>query len=103
MLLIFSTYPNPASARRVVKLVFDKRLAGCVLTIPLGSMYRWKGKLTKTKEVLLVYKTTKEKVKKCMRLIEAHHPYEVPFVATLPLKEVSKKYQQWLVGELGKG
>ena len=78
--------------------------------IPVGSIYRWEGKIEDAKEVLAVFKTTKGKVKLLMKFIEQHHPYEVPFVAAFALGEVSpvnkifngvnKKYQQWLEKEL---
>ncbi|OGL77096.1 hypothetical protein A3J43_00255 [Candidatus Uhrbacteria bacterium RIFCSPHIGHO2_12_FULL_54_23] len=103
IVFVFSTYPTRASARKVGKSAVEKRLAGCVLTMPVGSIYRWKGKMEDTKEALAVFKTTKGKAVRLMKFIETHHPYEVPFVALLPLKDVNKKYQQWLEHELGNG
>lgn len=101
LVFAFSTYPNRISARKIGRLVVEKRLAGCVLTIPVGSMYRWRGKVEDTNEVLAAFKTTKRRVKKLMEFIEGHHPYRVPFVAAMPLKDVNKKYQRWLEKELG--
>lgn len=78
----------------------EKRLAGCVLMIPVGSIYRWKGKAVSEKEVLAVFKTTKLNAKKLSKLVEAHHPYEVPFVALIPLGQVNMKYMKWIKGEV---
>jgi len=84
----------------MAKQVIQKRLAGCVLAMPVGSTYRWKGKVEDTKEVLAVFKTTSGNVKRLMKFIEAHHPYDVPFVATVSLGQVSKKYLKWIEGEV---
>lgn len=100
MLVALSTYPTRTSARKAGKLAVGKRLAGCVLTIPVGSIYRWKRKIEDSKEVLLVFKTTRRKALKLKNFIETHHPYKVPFVAVVPLKGVNEKYQRWLEKEL---
>jgi len=102
MMFIFSTYPNRTSARKATGLVVKKRFAGCVLTIPVGSIYQWKGKIENAKEVLVIFKTTKGKARKLMEFLEAHHPYEVPFVAAMPLHQVNKTYREWLGREVDK-
>ena len=103
LVFILSTYPNRVGARKTARLAVEKRLAGCVLTIPVDSLYRWKRKVQNTKEVLAVFKTTRLKAKRLMKFIETHHPYDVPFVAAIPLGQVNKKYQRWLARELESG
>jgi len=110
--VILSTYPTRAGARKAAGLAIEKRLAGCVLTIPVGSVYRWnpainpsgyygaRGKVQNKKEVLAVFKTTKERAKQLMKFIGGHHPYKVPFVAAVPLGQVSRRYQEWIKKEV---
>ena len=49
-----------AEARKIARLVVAARLAACVnvLSAPVESIYRWKGKVETAKEFLLVMKTT---------------------------------------------
>lgn len=96
MIIVLSTFPKQSDARRIAKQVIQKRLAGCVLAMPVGSTYRWKGKIRGTGEVLAVFKTTRERAKRLMNFIETHHQYDVPFVATVSLGQVSKKYLKWI-------
>lgn len=96
--IAFVTCPNKRNATRMAKLILEKKLAACVNIVPgLTSMYRWRGKLEKSTEVLLIIKTREDLTKKLGKLIKDNHPYELAEFITLPAGG-SKEYLDW-VGE----
>ena len=75
----------------------ESRLAACVNVIPgVVSIYRWKGRVHRDGESLLVVKTTVSRFKALERWIKAHHPYETPEIISLPVAAGSKDYLSWL-------
>ena len=59
-------------------------------------LYRWKGRVRRDAESLLVIKTTVSKLKALERWVKARHPYEVPEFVALPVSSGSKEYLSWL-------
>jgi periplasmic divalent cation tolerance protein len=91
-------------ARRIARAVVTKRLAACVnvMVSPVESFYTWKGKLEKSREFLLVMKTTEKCLvgleKEVMRL----HSYEVPEFIVISVVAGSRDYLSWLEESVSK-
>ena len=95
--LILSSAPDGKSAEKIANRLVREKLAACVTMLGEGrSVYRWKNKIEKTRETVLLIKTTRKKAVVAARLIEKIHPYEVPEILTLPAGG-SKKYLDWLL------
>ncbi len=84
--------------RRIARRVVGKGLAACVNIIlsPAESFYTWKGKLEKTREFLLVIKTTAKRLAELENEVKRLHSYDVPEFVALPIAEGSRKYLSWL-------
>lgn len=96
------TAPLLAVGRDLARKILTARTAACVNIVPgVESYYWWQGKLEKSREVLLVCKTTTSKLKALRRLVARHHTYEIPEFVALPLTEGSKKYLRWIDESLG--
>lgn len=94
--IALTTCPNKTVARKLAKLILDKKLAACVNLIPgLTSLYWWKGKKKEDTEVLLLIKTKEDLAKKLGKLIKDNHPYELNEFITLPVGG-SKEYLNWV-------
>lgn len=95
------TSPRGRKADSLARGLIERRLAACVNVVPgVVSHYRWKGRLLRDKEALLVAKTTAAKLPALKRWIAANHPYTVPEVLALRVDDGSKPYLQWLAGAL---
>jgi len=69
--------------------------------LPAASVYRWKGKVESTRELLLVVKTTARALARLERHVRATHPYACfEFVALAPTR-VERRYLAWLTAESG--
>lgn len=95
--VVLITVPRGGKAESMAESLVESRLAACVNVIPgVVSIYRWKGRVHRDGESLLVIKTTVAKFKPLERWIKAHHPYETPEVISLPVSAGSKAYLSWL-------
>ncbi|MBI3418290.1 MAG: divalent-cation tolerance protein CutA [Verrucomicrobia bacterium] len=95
--LVLVTAPNLASARKLAGIVLRARAAACVNLVPrLESHFWWQGKLTKSKEVLLLCKTTRARLAELEKLVVANHPYDTPEFVALNLAQSNARYLQWL-------
>ena len=95
--VVLVTVPRGGKAESMAESLVESRLAACVNVIPgVVSIYRWKGRVHRDAESLLVIKTTVAKFKPLERWIKAHHPYETPEVISLPVAAGSKEYLSWL-------
>jgi periplasmic divalent cation tolerance protein len=96
--VVLVTCGSLAEARKIAKAVVGNRLAACVnvISTPVESVYRWKGKVENTKEFPLLIKTTALRLKDLEREIAKLHSYEVPEFLVLGVEGGSKKYLAWL-------
>jgi len=95
-LIVLVTAPDMKVARLLAKHCCSQRLAACVNVVPaLESHYWWQGKLEKSREVLLLIKTRREKLAALERLIQERHPYDTPEIIALPPIAGTSRYLEW--------
>jgi periplasmic divalent cation tolerance protein len=97
MILVLSTYPDRKSADDAAQSLVEKELAACVSIINIEqSIYRWKGKLEKSPEYLLIIKTTESAYPQLETHIKSTHPHSVPEIVYLEVKGGQKDYLDWV-------
>lgn len=95
---VFMTAANREEAARLAEMLVGARLAACVQILPeIESVYRWKGKVERQREVLLIAKTTALKFEELEREVRAIHSYATPEIVALPIVAGSAPYLQWLI------
>lgn len=95
--VVLVAVPTGGKAQSMADSLVESRLAACVNVVPgVVSIYRWKGRVHRDEESLLVIKTTTARFKALERWIKAHHPYETPEIVSLPIAAGSKEYLSWL-------
>jgi periplasmic divalent cation tolerance protein len=93
-----TTVAKKRDAERIARRLVEKRLAACVnIVAGLTSHYRWRGKVCRDSEFLLVIKTLASKMKDLEREISKIHPYALPEFVVLALKGGSSRYLAWIV------
>jgi periplasmic divalent cation tolerance protein len=97
-ILVLTTCGSKSEAAKIARSLVESRLAACVniVTAPVESIYRWKGRTESTKEFLLVIKSTHSRFAAVRREIERLHSYDVPEVIAMPIFKGSPKYLRWL-------
>ena len=96
--IVLVTCGSMGEARRIGKTVVEKKLAACVNILRGGveSVYRWKGKVERAREVLMMMKTTSGKLRELEREVKRMHSYDVPEFIVLPVIAGSREYLAWL-------
>jgi periplasmic divalent cation tolerance protein len=96
-IVIFTTTPTKADARKIVKELVSNRLAACASILPgLESVFRWKGKVNIEPEFLVIVKTRRNLFEEVAKQIEKLHPYDVPEIIALTVSNGSSKYLKWV-------
>jgi periplasmic divalent cation tolerance protein len=94
-ILVYITHKNGNEARKVVSHLLKKKLVACANIFPIESLYWWKGRIERTKEIVTIVKTRKENWKKVKAEVERIHPYKVPCIMRLGT-EANKSYETWI-------
>ena len=95
--LVLTTVKNRAEARRLSEKLVSEKLAACVSALPsVSSTYRWRGKLERMREILLLIKTSNKKLDRLIPRIKELHSYEVPEIVVVPIKRGTAEYLKWI-------
>ena len=95
--IVLVTCGSIAEARRIGRNVVEKRLAACANIVPgVESVYRWKGKVERACEVLVVIKTTAKRLRELEREVKQLHSYDISEFIVLPIVAGAREYLAWL-------
>ena len=96
--VVLVTCGSRAEAQRIAREVVSQRLAACanLLETPVQSVYRWKGKVEKAREFLLLIKTSPRRLSALQAEVQRLHSYDVPEFVALPIVAGSPAYLRWL-------
>jgi periplasmic divalent cation tolerance protein len=101
VILVFCTFPSLEQARQIGTTLVNSQHAACVNLIPtVESIYRWKGAVETSQEVLAIFKTTPQNYPNLETRLKELHPYEVPEILALEPTQVSAPYARWVNEEL---
>ncbi len=100
-LLVLVTAPDIKTGRKLARTCCESRLAACVnLLTSLESHYWWKGKLEKSREVLLLIKSRSRNIESLEAIIKKEHPFQTPEIIAVPVTLGSEQYLSWWKHEL---
>jgi periplasmic divalent cation tolerance protein len=100
VLVILVTTVSKEEAVRIGKGMVNARLAACAnIILGVQSIYRWKGKVVKAQEALLILKSTRPRYRALEKAIKAMHTYETPEIIALPVTEGLDQYIGWVCSE----
>lgn len=96
-LLALTTCPDASCAAHIASALVGERLAACVSRLPGAvSTYRWEDKVQEDAEVLLLIKTTAARLPALRERLLELHPYDVPELIAMPIKDGLPVYLDWL-------
>ncbi|SDU21579.1 divalent-cation tolerance protein CutA [Stappia sp. ES.058] len=95
--LIYSTFPDTASARAAAREIVGAGLAACVNMWPgMQSVYCWDGAVEEGEEVVFMAKTTEARLAEAMALIAGCHPFDEPAVIALDVAAGRGSFLDWI-------
>ncbi len=101
--VVLTTLPDAEAGERIGRALVEERLAACANVVPgVVSIYRWKGRLERSGEALVVLKTTRDRLEALQARVVELHPYDVPEVIALPVTGGHDPYLAWVCEEVGR-
>jgi periplasmic divalent cation tolerance protein len=88
-------------ARKIGRQLVEAKLAACVNIIDnMNSMYMWQGKIQDDDEVILIAKTTEDRVPELTEKVKALHSYDCPCILCIPVSGGNKEFLDWIASEV---
>lgn len=99
-LLVYTTFPDQASALNIGEALVRERLVACVNVLPgMKSVYAWKGTVERADEVVAILKSRVGLKEALFAAVKARHPYETPILLALPVAEADPATAAWIAEE----
>lgn len=100
-IVVLVTAPDRKTARRLAAVILESRSAACVNILPgVESHYVWQGRRERSREVLLVIKSTRVAAKRLEQVVLQNHPYDTPEFVVLPIASGNARYLKWISASL---
>jgi periplasmic divalent cation tolerance protein len=102
-IVVITTVGTEEQANLIAREIVARRQAACVNIIPaIRSIYRWKGKICKDGELLLVVKTLQEEFDAVAATIRELHSYELPEILSFAVSRGDQTFLDWIAGSVDK-
>ncbi|MGH7457830.1 MAG: divalent-cation tolerance protein CutA [Longimicrobiaceae bacterium] len=99
--LVITTVANRLQAEGLAQSVVKERLAACANLVPgVRSVFRWRGAVHEQDEVLILLKTTDEKVAPLLERLSELHPYDLPEGISVRAGTALDLYRDWVRDEV---
>lgn len=96
-LLVLSTFPDVAAARRIGRQLVEEKCAACANILPqVESIYWWEQKVESAPETLVFFKTTADRYEALQTTLRQLHPYDVPEIIAVRIGQGLPEYLRWV-------
>jgi periplasmic divalent cation tolerance protein len=94
---VLVTAPSEREAGRIGRALVGAGLAACANVVPgIRSIFRWEGKVSEEREVLLIVKSRAALFPRLAAEVKRCHSYQVPEVIALPISSGTADYLAWI-------
>ena len=102
-IVVVTTVGTEEQAYLIAREIVARRQAACVNIVPgIRSIYRWKGKICKDGELLLLVKTLEEEFEAVAATIRELHSYELPEILSFSVTRGEQGFLDWIAGSVDK-
>lgn len=96
-IVVLVTAASERQAGRIGRALVESGLAACVNILPgIRSIFRWEGKLSQEREVLLIVKSRADLFGRLAAEVKRFHSYQVPEVIAFPITHGTADYLAWV-------
>jgi periplasmic divalent cation tolerance protein len=100
---ILTTVGTEEQANLIAREIVARRQAACVNILPgVRSIYRWKGKICKDGELMLIVKTLESELDAVAATIRELHSYELPEILSFTVAQGERGFLDWIAGSVDK-
>lgn len=98
--LVYMTAPTVEEAHSIGKELVSQNLAACINVFSgVQSIYRWEGELQTAQEIVLIAKTSEDKVTALTHAVRELHSDDVPCIISLPVTGGNHEFLSWIENE----
>jgi periplasmic divalent cation tolerance protein len=102
-IVVITTVGTEEQANLIARELVARRQAACVNILPgVRSIYRWKGKICKDGELLLIVKTLEEELEGVSATIRELHSYELPEILSFKAARGERNFLDWIAASVDK-
>ena len=102
-IVVVTTVGTEEQANLIAREIIARRQAACVNILPgVRSIYRWKGKICKDGELMLVVKTLEKEFEGVMATIRELHSYELPEILSFQVARGETNFLDWIASSVDK-
>ena len=76
MAVYFLTCKDDFEAKKISKVLLEKRLVACAKKFPVNSSFWWKGKIDNAREVVVMFESIEENFEKIEKQVKKLSSYE---------------------------
>jgi len=99
--LVYMTAGSQEEAETIGRELVGAKLAACVnIFRGMKSIYSWKNELQTDEEVVMIAKTTADKVEALTARVKSLHSYDCPCILELPVTGGHQPFLDWVAGEV---
>jgi periplasmic divalent cation tolerance protein len=95
-IVVYTTFPDIATARKIVEALVRARDAACGNIFKLFSIYRWDDKIERNSEYGALIKTRASKYRQVEKYLKDNHPYDVPEIISWHIVRGQRQYLDWI-------
>lgn len=97
-ILVYTTCPSHAEAKRIGAVLVKQKLAACVNIFPsMTAIYEWQGELEEVVEAAMLIKTRADLESAVLDAVKHLHPHETPALLVLKTGGGSTEFIRWIV------
>ena len=84
-------------AKKIGEELVTARLAACVNILDnMNSVYLWQGEIQVDTEVVMIAKTTEDRIPQLIEKVESMHSYDCPCIVSLPVLGGYQPFLDWI-------
>ena len=98
---VYMTTGSKGEATKIAKELVTARLAACVNILDnMNSFYLWEGDIQDDAEVVMIAKTTEDRIPELIEKVRSMHSYDCPCIVSLPVSSGYQPFLDWIAGEV---
>lgn len=101
-IFIYATFPSKKTVLPITEKLIEKRLIVCANINEMNAIYSWNARIHEEKEYGVFFKTREDKWKKAKNYILKKHPFEMPVILKLRIRDYNPGFKKWMDQSLKK-
>lgn len=104
IVFVYMTTGDKDEARAIGRVLVESRLAACVNILDnMSSIYCWEGSLQEDREVVLLAKTTTDRIAGLKAKVVEMHSYDCPCILAFDASEGHLPFMDWIRESVARG